>query len=226
MKKKNLSVLLVAIAIFFVVIGFVVQVRYQPTVTERPTDTAPLSAAAHGAPSFDVDSLLSHLRNQFVEVDGVLVTHNPQRRAEFTSQGLRYFTKEASGKDSTQVFEYRLVEVRAGGQAYPVSMINPQIADDTRVEYDRGFGLVETYLALDQGVEQVFEFADPLGPGDLVLVGQVRTDLQAKIASSGELRFLSGNRDVLRHGVAIVFDAQGRHVPVIPNLIKDQGNEV
>jgi hypothetical protein len=223
MKIKNLSVFLVAIAIFLAGIVFVIQVRQQPTVSEISTDKASRSASSQVAPSFDVDTLVRRLQNQFIEVDGALVTHNSQRRAEFSSQGLRYFTKEAGGMVGDQVFEYRLAEMRAGEQTYPVRSVAPEIAGDTRIEYERGFGLVEAYLALDQGVEQVFELATPLEHGDLTLVGRVGTNLQVAVAPSGELRFLSGGKDVLRYGVAVVFDAQGRHLPVTPQLSNRPG---
>jgi hypothetical protein len=44
--------------------------------------------------------------------------------------------------------------------------------------------------------------------------------------ATGELNFISGGKDVLRYSVAIVFDAQGRHIPVIPQLTDDPGNGI
>jgi hypothetical protein len=75
-------------------------------------------------------------------------------------------------------------------------------------------GMTEAWNVREDGVEQTFVFAAPLGSGDLVVRGRLDSELVADPllpARHGELEFRDENgRTVVRYGKAHAFDAAGR----------------
>ncbi|MBI5849450.1 MAG: hypothetical protein HZB39_00195 [Planctomycetes bacterium] len=112
---------------------------------------------------------------------------------------------------------WRTRELRAGGRVV-VRAEHPRRPDwtATRCEFahDR---VVEAYDVRDDGIEQTFTIAAPLGDGDLEIVGDLRTALRAatRAPKHGELIFCGPRGEKLVHyGAATAIDASGRRSPV------------
>ncbi|MBI3267794.1 MAG: hypothetical protein HYZ53_02135, partial [Planctomycetes bacterium] len=113
------------------------------------------------------------------------------------------------------------VLVAAGGAAP-----KPRL-DGDRVVYERGAAVTEAYACSDDGVEQSFQLARPLAEaGDLVLVGDLRSDLVPTRLEPGiDPICLADPRDgraVLSYGSAVAIDARGRRQPMT-SWASDQG---
>ncbi len=184
--------------------------------------------AAAVLPTFDVEQVVTQARNRVHGEGDTLVAENAHHRAEFRVDGLTYLPKAARvpGKlpsaETGQAFRYRLERVYAGRQGYGLHPARPTLAGVNRVEYARGQGIVEAYLALDAGLEQLFVLNKPLAPGDVTVVGRIATGLRTQTLISGGLSFTDSGQEVLRYGQAIAFDAAGATTMAEVRLQGDQ----
>lgn len=110
------------------------------------------------------------------------------------------------------------LHVRVGGEVVAVGGAEqPFVANAHRVVYRHG-AFDEVYDVRDDGVEQSFVFARPLGgAGDLVVTGLVATELtcaDAQPASQPLVFFDDAGDAIVRYGEACVFDAVGRRAAV------------
>jgi hypothetical protein len=140
---------------------------------------------------------------------GEIAFENEHYQADFSQLGLRYLPKSGDALLEDWSFSYRLTQINIGGDSWPVLGGQPLKANQHRVEYTRQWGITEAYLADERGVEQLFVLDQPLGEGDLTLLGQVETGLTARLDDSGEVHFFDGGWEVLRYGAAVAFDASG-----------------
>lgn len=128
-----------------------------------------------------------------VHMDGSteLRAQGPAYQAIFQEGGWHF---AASSPEGPQRVSFELVSVgRTGSVRDILSATAPQRAAGQVIEYQRGGGLVERYQLLAEGIEQSFEFAEPVpGTGDLV----VRLRIDSALAAP----MISESRDGLRFG--------------------------
>ena len=125
---------------------------------------------------------------------------------------------------------YNLASVQRGSTVLWAAGATPSVApvvSGRQVRYERAPGLVEHYLALERGLEQLFSLPEvPAGEGDLVFRAQVETELAGRRAPRGGLHFRAsdaagspddgaspGANPGVVFGKAVVYDGLGRSTP-------------
>jgi hypothetical protein len=154
------------------------------------------------------------------EAPDLLVADNSIRRLEFTASGLRYLARGETGIQTESAFCYRLESVISGQVSYiadadPNSILPASEGDE--VFYSHPKDIVEKYHVLDARVEQTFSLDREFNSesDDLVLIGEVTTDLWAKPKvrrTHKGITFYSGEEPVLRYGPTTVVDGAHREM--------------
>ena len=152
-----------------------------------------------GGPDFDPAAVMQRVRNRLWPVaGGRWQTENERYAATWSDDGVALsLKKEDPGGDIRLAF--RLIEIEVGGQqVYRARGQNagPEVVGN-EARYRRSPELVESYVARDSGVQQVFTLEDAPGrAGDLVIRGRLETPLKPELLSpeGGSRAAVSGGR--------------------------------
>lgn len=146
-------------------------------------------------------------------VEGEVRAGGPDYAARFTADGVTYLAlSHQHGVDAASL-RFRFAAVARGGCDHLVRAANavPTVAGQ-EVHYEHG-GVREVYAAQVDGIEQSFVIAQrPDGEGDLVVRGEITTDLPVTAASAGGLCFERDGRGVT-FGAVTGVDANGARMP-------------
>jgi len=202
----------------------------------RPRDVPVdvLSDASTMDPAAEVQRVRNRLRPTAV---GEWAAENGRYAAIFDADGFDLVLKEDDAEDRSVLeaagggrLAFRLVEIQAGGQALYRNQGRPEPpqAADNQASYRRAPGVVESYLALHAGVQQLFTLEmPPPYEGDLVIRGLLETPLEPELLSSEEglvfhlpraLSREAGDGGVLRYSGALARDERGRAIYAEPAL--------
>jgi len=140
-----------------------------------------------------------------------LMADGPGFQAYLGSDGVHFLGDAPGGPVAV---ELDLVSIgRTGFQRAIEGGVSPARAAGTDdVEYHHGGGLIERYTLLEAGLEQSFEFAQPLpGSGDLVVRLQVDSALAAPLVHESRegMRFSRDAENGIRLGAVTGIDAAG-----------------
>ncbi|MDH5527658.1 MAG: fibronectin type III domain-containing protein, partial [Nitrospirota bacterium] len=146
--------------------------------------------------------------------------------AHFTADGLSYTSRHT---DVSRRLDVSTGAITLGGDSLlPASgaEVGGWLVEGRMARYPLAAGIEQRFIALDGGVEQIWEIKNPLsGKGDLVVTSEVRTELKG-IATGEGVRFLDENRNyVTSYGTALITDRNGRQFTVIPDLTLDPDGE-
>ncbi len=137
------------------------------------------------------------------EADGVVSAQVSGSRFEFASRGV-------SVQSRGSVWSYRFSGSRGGIRSFSIEAA-PQVLEDNRLEYRHSDGVVERYRVEHTGVEQEFVLPGPFRGGDVLLTGDVETDLVPdRVTSFQGFNFVNGDAPALYYGAAAAVDAAGR----------------
>lgn len=145
-------------------------------------------------------------------VGGGLWASGEGYKASF-ADGVTFFP--VLGKDAPRnlPLRWRTRSIAVGSLATPLGMAQTRHTD-WRFELQRG-AVTEAYDVRNDGVEQTFVIAQPLGPGDLTISGEVDSELRAEPtpAKHGEVVFCdAAGKPRVNYGAAVAIDAVGRRV--------------
>jgi hypothetical protein len=168
----------------------------------RPGGTATLAGARLLA--------TSHL------LDGEPVSAGTNWKALYDSQGVTFVPLLGKRAPSTRRLHFRLTSVDVGADSLPgLDLAAAPRLNGSAVEYPRGAGVTEYYLAKQEGLEQCFRLESlPHRDGDLVVRGQLSTDLVALDgrAAAPALRFEEPGFASVHVSTAVAIDARGERV--------------
>jgi len=123
-------------------------------------------------------------------------------------------TLPATERSHQPAATFQLTEIRVGGQSLFRGPEQGPEAVDNEARYRRSSGVVESYRALDRGLQQLFTLETrPDQGGDLVIRGRFETSLLPKLVSDEEgILFYDPDTQaaVLRYSGAVAVDARGR----------------
>jgi hypothetical protein len=140
------------------------------------------------------------------------VVENPRYRATFTAGAFTFVPKHRGVGQAQQAWQYRAAALDLGQQTVALSAVAPS-ASGHIVEYRRP-GVIERYVALPEGVEQVFVIGARPGPGaDLVVAGRVTVNGAGRV-SDGVLTFDIPDAADLTYSRPVAFDATGTRLAV------------
>jgi hypothetical protein len=134
--------------------------------------------------------------------------------AEFGTNGFAFTPKDDRGllRPSASV-RYALERVSRGDVGLPLDVDQAPEVDGNQVRYERAAGVLEHYLALDDGIEQLYSFTEiPQGTGDLVIRGRIETSLEGQRTKGGGVRFAAPGDPTVSFGKARACDGLGRVV--------------
>lgn len=136
----------------------------------------------------------------------------PDHTAEFDARGLEFMPHDRRGIGvASSRLAYRLDAVARGENVLWSGGDCAPVVSGNQVRYERAPGLVEHYLALDRGVEQMFSLAEiPPGSGDLVFRAQIDTGLEGAGTEAGGLHFRGDGEPGVVFGRAVAYDGLGR----------------
>jgi len=171
-----------------------------------------VSDAVRRVSPFDPEAVVEAARHPMALADGVATARGEAYQLHFDGSEMTFALQ---GTGSEAQLGFTLLTVRVGrtvlysgrGETAPLT------AQANRTRAVRAAGLHEEYVALDEGVEQVFTIEQkPSRSGELVIEGVFHTPLRPELASDREgIHFLDGQgRPVLGYSRAVARDALGR----------------
>lgn len=137
-----------------------------------------------------------------------------QHVVDFGAAGFAFTPRDEAGspRPSARV-SYGLESVSRGRVVVVADAGVAPTVTANQVSYERAPGFLEHYLVFDDGIEQLFSFAQiPQGIGDLVIRGRVATALEARVSENGEVRFSGENHVMVTFGKVRACDGGGRVV--------------
>jgi len=135
----------------------------------------------------------------------------PDYAARFEPDGITFTPALGDRVTTPQTLRFTSTSVRRGSTTVWQRAANttPAIAGDT-VRYQHTAELGETYEVRKDGIEQCFEFASrPAGSGDLVVCGEITTDLPLVHAGDDGVRFERTDAGGVSFGAVTGIDANG-----------------
>jgi hypothetical protein len=148
-------------------------------------------------------------------VDGKAVAFGTAFKAAFDGGGVMFTPALGHQAPHNMPLRFTLQSVRRGNHALLEAQAGvapeAQLAGN-RVTYDRG-AIDEHYDVRPAGIEQSFTFANALaGDGDLVVRGQIDTELACRANTDGSLSYLLAGVGGVHYGTVTGIDADGRKV--------------
>lgn len=146
-------------------------------------------------------------------VAGEIRAGGPDYAARFSAAGATYLALSHQRGVPASSLRYGFTAAARGGNVFATGDTprEPALVDG-EVRYERG-GLCEVYAAQRDGIEQSFVIAaKPAGEGDLVVTGEITTDLPLAAASDRGLCFERDGRGVT-FGAVTGVDANGATMP-------------
>lgn len=146
--------------------------------------------------------------------DGVVHGLGPDFSARFDAAGVAFTPVLGGAVDAPAELRFRLAAVRRGATVVWTRAADPAPeVDGDRVRYVHGSGPTEVYEVAAQAIEQSFVFASrPAGTGDLVVVGQITTDLPLAVAGDDGVRWELPDVGGVAFGAVTGVDATGATV--------------
>lgn len=145
-----------------------------------------------------------------VEQDGTLWGIGDRYKTRFTAQGFEFIPQLGPRAPHNFPLEFRLQSVGRGADQHAVELAAPR-HEGLQVVYARG-GFAERYDVKPEGIEQSFVFDRlPAGSGDLIVRGDLATDLVATPDGHG-YRFELPGVGGLHFGGVTGIDAAGNRV--------------
>lgn len=175
-----------------------------------PADLArrALDPAPHSSPSAELATV--EYATTVALLGTQVVVSAPTYAASFDPSGFSFGSDGAS----TGV-RYMFAGVTRGTRPIVVNEDEPPEVQGAHVRYARGSNLVEQYVLLDGGVEQLFSFGEiPPGAGDLVIRGEVETSLIGSQVPGGGVRFEAAGQPSITFGRAKAIDGSGQSLEV------------
>lgn len=156
------------------------------------------------------------IRNSFgvTQLDGIVRAGGPTYAASFLRSGMTFTPLLGARVGDAKSVRFDFAAVRRGDTIVVAREgdVEPHVAGN-EVRYARTASITEVYDVRHDGVEQRFVFAErPAGTGDLIVSGELATDLPCTGAGDGGARFeLPGIGGVTFGGVTGI-DANGARV--------------
>lgn len=157
------------------------------------------------------------------DASGRLFVQADHHRIDFGKRRVRFTS--LVDPNATHYLSYQLTAIRTGDRVLlTLSQDAPPVAPQVHansVTYPRSLGIKEIYVALDEGVEQIFLLEQPLAlDGDLIIKGAFETDLPAVLPSGrGDVLFLTGDSTApsswdqgIVYERVVVYDSGGRQM--------------
>ena len=143
--------------------------------------------------------------------EGVVRGLGPDYSARFEAHGVTFTPALGNRVEVPQTLQFTVTSVRRGPTAvwHRAGGIAPTVVGDT-VRYQHTNALCETYDVRADGIEQSFVFAArPAGSGDLVVRGEITTDLPLVHAGDDGVRFERADAGGVSFGEVTGIDANG-----------------